>query len=102
MEEIFFSGVVERVLFIQNNCPHCKKYLGIVDEVNSKIKDKNKRIDTVFIDGFDSRIPRYRSLLRMGVPQINIDGYVIVGATNEAFVRGFLYGYFRKMGDFDA
>jgi len=89
----------DRLLFVSMNCPHCRKYIGIVEDINMKLAP-DKQIERININGFDTRIQKYIWYIKKyGTPFFVMDGYAIIGMTTEKFVRGFLNAYLKKAGD---
>ncbi len=106
------------ILFIENSCPFCRKWLKIVPSINIQlppnkqilIKDITFFINAYKIHGnhaeaFDYITEKFRKqIIDGGLPYLVLAdsisgeqfGFALRGITTEEYGRGFLEGFFKK------
>lgn len=82
-----------RVLFYEQYCEFCFKWLEVIDKFNLKLDRQAQRIEKVDIEGTK---PIVQEVDPQGAPTLIIDGILVRGITSEGFGRGFLQGFLEE------
>mgnify|MGYP001604644954 CR=1 FL=1 len=94
-----------RMLFQRPGCPHCKLYLGVIEEINIFLNPE-KRIRIIDVtEEWDlgvktEEIASYLDI--KGTPTLYLGGknpVVLEGVTTRPYLKGFLKGYFERLGE---
>ena len=90
----------QRFLIVERGCPNCKKYLGVVEEINLHLEIKNQ---IKIYDETDTKFGVVRNQITSlvdweGFPTLFLDGYVKVGVISKDDAKNFLLGYLGKNG----
>lgn len=99
------KNLKERLLFIQNDCPHCKLIHGVVEEFNVFLPPEKMirvvNVSTMWQYNIDLE-PIVNYIELKGTPTLFLGGehpIVVEGVTTREYMKGFLKGYLEKMGD---
>lgn len=88
-----------RILFVKHNCPFCRKYYGIVEDINRHLKPE-KRVQKIYVEELEPIVDKFAPYLqKYGTPFLYMNGYVVAGMSTEEFVKGFLIGFLKKTGE---
>lgn len=91
--------LTNRLLFVTYNCPFCRKYYGVVEDVNRRLKPENA-IRKVHVEQPEPIVDKFMPYLKKyGTPFLYMNGYVVAGMSTEEFVKGFLVGFLKKRGE---
>lgn len=95
--------IYQRYLLIKRGCPFCRKYLGIVEKLNSRIPIE-KSINVIDVtDWEDFGILTDARILKIpykGTPYLFIDGVDVPNSpTTRKYIEGFLNALLDENGD---
>lgn len=79
-----------RILFYEQYCEFCFKWLEVVDRFNLKLDRKAEPIHKVDVEGVHPVVQEFEP---EGAPTLLIDGILVKGITTESFGKGFLQGF---------
>ena len=92
---------MKRFLFIKRGCPYCHKYMGVIQNINSKLKiGKRIRVIDITLEDFDINLNQVVNLVRFeGTPFLYLDGFCVQGMTTREYAYNYITSYLKMVGD---
>lgn len=86
-------NMLNRFVVVRRDCPHCKCYLRVIQEINALLPPE-KRISYIEVtdaEDYNFHEPLLTKIKYPGTPTLFMDGIRVVGMTSPFFAKEFLF-----------